>query len=143
MATALRGIPDVPYNVPDGVMQLKIDPLLGIMIGEDEEGIYEYFYQENPPPEVEAYLPPLEDPTAEDFPQQSIPDNMLDNPLQPQPPEHIPPPPPAPPPSPEPQGESVKAEPRATHQNATKTTGNGNSNNNSSSNNAAARAMNQ
>ena len=133
MATALRGIPDAPYSQPDGVMQLKIDPLLGILIGEDEEGIYEYFYQENPPPEVEAYIPPLDDPTAEDFPQQFIPDNMLDNPLQPQPPEYIRPA--------EPQGESVKAQPRPNHQSTTKTTGNA-GNNNSSSNNAAARAMN-
>ncbi len=131
MATALRGIPDVPYSQPDGVMQLKIDPLLGIMIGEDEEGIYEYFYHENPPPEVEMVLPPLEDPTADDFPQQSIPDNMLDNPLQPQPPEFVPPP------APVSQGESVKAEPRPTPQVNSKTTGS----NNNSGNNAAARAM--
>ncbi len=83
MATALQGMPDVPYNVPDGVMQLKIDPLLGIMISEDEEGIYEYFYQENPPPEVETYLPPLEEPTAADFPESAFPDSITDNPLQP------------------------------------------------------------
>ena len=134
MATALRGIPDVPYSQPDGVMQLKIDPLLGIMIGEDEEGIYEYFYQENPPPEVEMVLPPLEDPTADDFPQQSIPDNMLDNPLQPQPPEFVPPP--------APQGESDKAEPRPSPLTNSKPTGNTNNSSNHGNNNAAARAMN-
>lgn len=89
MATALRGLPDVPASVPDGVMQLKIDPLLGILIGEDEEGIYEYFYNETPPPEVETYIPPLEEPTAEDFPATAFPDSMLDNPLQP-PPKHKP-----------------------------------------------------
>ncbi len=110
MATALRGIPDVPYSPPDGIMQLKIDPLLGIMIGEDEEGEYEYFYQENPPPEVEMILPPMEDPSADDFPQH-IPENMLDNPLQPAPPVHEPP---------ELQGESVKAEPRPMPQTITK-----------------------
>jgi penicillin-binding protein 1A len=130
MATALRGVPDVPYSQPDGVMQLKIDPLLGIMIGEDEEGIYEYFYHENPPPEVEAYIPPLEDPTFEDFPQQSIPDNMLDNPLQPQPPDLAPPQEQLPP------GESVKAEPRHNPPANTKP------NSNANSANAAARAMN-
>jgi penicillin-binding protein 1A len=89
MATALRGVPDVPVSVPDGVMQLKIDPLLGILISEDEEGIYEYFYNETPPPEVETYIPPLEEPTAQDFPAASFPDSMLDNPLQP-PPRHEP-----------------------------------------------------
>jgi penicillin-binding protein 1A len=83
MATALRGTPDVPVSVPDGVMQLKIDPLLGILISEDEEGIYEYFYNETPPPEVETFIPPLEEPTSEDFPAAAFPDNMLDNPLQP------------------------------------------------------------
>jgi penicillin-binding protein 1A len=82
MATALSGIPDVPYSVPDGVMQLKIDPLLGIMIGEDDEGEYEYFYHENPPPEVEMILPPMEEPTEADFPESAFPDSMTDNPLQ-------------------------------------------------------------
>jgi penicillin-binding protein 1A len=83
MATALKGVPDVPYNVPDGVMTVKIDPTLGTLINEDEEGVYEYFYQENPPPSVEIILPAMEDPTESDFP----PDNLPNNPLQPGPPE--------------------------------------------------------
>jgi penicillin-binding protein 1A len=131
MATALRGVPDVPYSPPDGVMQLKIDPLLGIMIDEDEEGVYEYFYQENPPPEVERILPPMEDP---DFPRQSIPDNMLDNPLQPAPPAHSPQPPPEL--EPDPFGESAKAQPRPSQQGSTRSAGN------ATSGNAAARAIN-
>jgi hypothetical protein len=53
------------------------------MISEDEEGIYEYFYNETPPPEVETFIPPLEEPTAADFPASAFPDSMLDNPLQP------------------------------------------------------------
>ena len=130
MATALRGIPDVPYKVPDGVMQLKISGYTGAMVGEDEEGLYEYFYHENPPREVIEYIQPLEDPTYEDFPQQSIPDNMLDNPLQPQPPEYAPPTEQLPP------SESVRAEPRSNQAGTTKTTGN------ASPSNAAARAMN-
>jgi len=81
MATALRDMPEVPYNVPDGVMQVKIDPTLGTLINEDEEGIYEYFYQENPPPSVETVLPPMQDPTDEYFP----PESMINNPLQPPP----------------------------------------------------------
>ncbi len=84
MATALKGVPDVPYNVPDGVMKVKIDPLLGTLINEDEEGMYEYFYQENPPPSVETILPPMNDPTESDFPDSVFPDSILDNPLQPQ-----------------------------------------------------------
>jgi len=87
MSTALQGMPDVPYTVPDGVMKVKIDALLGTLVNEDEEGIYEYFYQENPPPVVETVLPPMEDPTASDFPESAFPNSMTDNPLQPQPPE--------------------------------------------------------
>lgn len=82
MATALRGMPDVPYSVPDGVMQVKIDADTGTLINEDDNGIYEYFYQENPPPAVETILPPMEEPTESDFP-----DSVIDNPLQPQPPD--------------------------------------------------------
>ncbi len=82
MGVALQGTPDVPYSVPDGVIKVKIDPTLGTLINEDEEGIYEYFYQENPPPSVEYVLPPLLDPTDADFP----PDSMINNPLQPAPP---------------------------------------------------------
>ncbi len=78
MATALKGVPDVPYSMPDGVMQVKIDALLGTLTNEDEDGIYEYFYQENPPPTVETILPPMQEPTEADFP-----DSMIDNPLQP------------------------------------------------------------
>lgn len=87
MATALNGVPDVPYSVPDGVMKVKIDGLTGTLINEDEDGIYEYFYQENPPPSLEAVLPPMEEPTASDFPDNAFPNSITDNPLQPRPPE--------------------------------------------------------
>jgi len=43
--------------------------------------MYEYFYQENPPPSVEIVLPPMQDPTDTEFP----PDSMIDNPLSPPP----------------------------------------------------------
>jgi penicillin-binding protein 1A len=86
MQTALQGMPDVPYSVPDGVMTVKIDALLGTLANEDDEGIYEYFYQETPPPVIETVLPPMEEPSAADFPDSSFPDSMTDNPLQPHPP---------------------------------------------------------
>lgn len=79
MATALKGMPDVPYSVPDGVMSVKINPYSGTLVGEDDDGVYEYFYHENPPPTEEAYFPPMLDPNETDFP-----DSMIDNPLQPQ-----------------------------------------------------------
>jgi penicillin-binding protein 1A len=59
MATALKGVPDVEPVVPDGVLALRVDPLTGIRADNDDDGIYEYFYHENPPPEVEFSLPSL------------------------------------------------------------------------------------
>lgn len=59
MATALKGIPDEEPVVPDGVLALRVDPLTGVRADNDDDGIYEYFYHENPPPEVEFSLPSL------------------------------------------------------------------------------------
>lgn len=59
MATALKGVPDVEPIVPDGVLALRVDPLTGVRADNDENGIYEYFYHENPPPEIEFSLPSL------------------------------------------------------------------------------------
>jgi len=61
MATALRSIPEVEMPIPDGVLSLRIDPTTGIRADNDENGIYEYFYHENPPPEVDVPLPSLLD----------------------------------------------------------------------------------
>lgn len=61
MASALRGVPEVEPVVPDGIMALRIDPVTGVRADNDENGIYEYFYHENPPPEVEEQLPSLFD----------------------------------------------------------------------------------
>ena len=82
MATALNGMPDERYKVPDGVMQNKINAYTGTLVNEDDEGIYEYFYHENPPPSGQIELPPMLDPSDADFP----PDSLIDNPLQPAPP---------------------------------------------------------
>lgn len=59
MATALKSLPMSDFPVPDGVMSLRIDPTTGIRADNDENGIYEYFYHENPPPEVEVPLPSM------------------------------------------------------------------------------------
>ncbi|PPD56532.1 MAG: penicillin-binding protein 1A [Methylotenera sp.] len=79
MATALKGMPDNPVKIPDGVMTVKINPDTGVLVGEDEDGINEYFYHENPPPTAEIALPPMEEPDVSSFPE-----NMI-NPLQWQP----------------------------------------------------------
>jgi penicillin-binding protein 1A len=84
MDTALKGKPDNPYEVPAGVMSLRIDPVTGTLADdfEDEEAIDEYFYHESPPPILELDLPPLMDAFESAFP----PDNLPNNPLQPTPP---------------------------------------------------------
>ena len=61
MATALRGVPDEEPVIPDGVMALRVDPVTGVRADNDENGIYDYFYHENPPPEIETVLPSLFD----------------------------------------------------------------------------------
>ncbi len=81
MDTALRTTPDTPMAMPDGVMKVKIDPTLGTLVDESEEGVYEYFYHENPPPSVERSLPGLFD--SDDSTPSTFPDSLTDNPLQP------------------------------------------------------------
>ena len=58
MASALKGMPDVPYAVPDGINQIKINPVTGRRASDDEGGIYEYFYNEFPPLEGEPVAIP-------------------------------------------------------------------------------------
>jgi len=58
MATALRGVPEVANEVPDGVSLISIDPTTGIR-SDDEDSINEYFYHENPPPQLEVPLLPM------------------------------------------------------------------------------------
>lgn len=78
MATALRGLPINDTPIPDGVMALRIDPTTGIRADNDENGIYEYFYHENPPPEIEIPLPSmLDDAEAADEPPLSQAQRML------------------------------------------------------------------
>ncbi len=55
MATALRNIPDANMAMPDGITVVNIDPTTGIR---DASGMTEYFYHENPPPQIEMDLPP-------------------------------------------------------------------------------------
>lgn len=54
MAQALHGTPDQPYPVPEGVSYLKINPVTGKHVAESDDGMYEYFYNEFPPPEADS-----------------------------------------------------------------------------------------
>jgi penicillin-binding protein 1A len=58
MATALRGQPDEYSPVPGGVSAIRIDPTTGVR-EDGDEGVYEYFYHENPPPEAESFFSDL------------------------------------------------------------------------------------
>jgi penicillin-binding protein 1A len=58
MATALKGVPEVAMRMPEGVSAIYIDPTTGTR---DDSGILEYFYHENPPPQIESSFPPLLD----------------------------------------------------------------------------------
>ena len=51
MSVALRNVPDISPNPPAGVDTLRININTGARAGEDENGTYEYFYHEFPPPE--------------------------------------------------------------------------------------------
>ncbi|HSI44421.1 MAG TPA: penicillin-binding protein 1A [Methylotenera sp.] len=66
MATALKGVPDEELPMPDGILAIKIDPTTGIRADNDEGAIYDYFYHENPPPEVEVPVAPMSDDPATD-----------------------------------------------------------------------------
>jgi len=67
MGKVLQGVPDEPYPVPDGVVQAKINPLTGLLVDENEGGLYEYFYQEFMPAQEnpgESYILNGEAPTG-------------------------------------------------------------------------------
>jgi len=59
MASALRNVPDEPYAVPEGISSYKIDSLTGTREKGNESGIYEYFYREFPPPQIEQDFVPI------------------------------------------------------------------------------------
>jgi penicillin-binding protein 1A len=91
MSTALAGMPDVPYKVPDGVVQLKVNAANGGLVDDYDDGVYEYFYHENPPPRHYITIEPIEEPTYQDFPDGAFENTPnAPNPLQPQPPEIAP-----------------------------------------------------
>ncbi len=49
MAVALKGMPDNPLVIPDGIVSVKVHLGSGTHAAEDESGIYEYFYDEFQP----------------------------------------------------------------------------------------------
>jgi penicillin-binding protein 1A len=53
MGKVLKGVPEAVFSAPDGVITAKINPDTGLRDPENKDGIIEYFYQENLPPEQE------------------------------------------------------------------------------------------
>ena len=53
MGKVLKGVPEAKFSIPEGVITAKINPDTGLRDPENKNGIIEYFYQENLPPEQE------------------------------------------------------------------------------------------
>lgn len=51
MGKVLKGVPEADLVVPEGVVTVKINPQSGRRVADGDEGIPEYFYQENIPAE--------------------------------------------------------------------------------------------
>lgn len=51
MATALKGVPEVPLEPPQGVVAVKVNPDTGLRVADAQPGVVEYFYQEFVPSE--------------------------------------------------------------------------------------------
>jgi len=51
MRKVLTGVPETSYSAPEGVITAKINPDTGLLDPTNQNGIIEYFYQENLPPE--------------------------------------------------------------------------------------------
>lgn len=54
MAVALKDVPETNMVMPEGIMSVKIDPATGVL---DEAGVIDFFYNENPPQQVESIMP--------------------------------------------------------------------------------------
>ncbi len=54
MAKVLKGVPESTLAVPPGVVAVKIDPQTGLREPDGQDGLTEFFYQENVPPEQGA-----------------------------------------------------------------------------------------
>ncbi len=73
MQATLKGVPIYQYKVPEGILQLKVDAYTGAQVGEDDQGIFEYFYEEHLPQSQPENLPGLFDPENEQAPEQDEP----------------------------------------------------------------------
>jgi penicillin-binding protein 1A len=54
MQTALKGVPQIGWVQPGGIISLTVDPASGLRVPEDTPGMTEHFMQEFPPREAES-----------------------------------------------------------------------------------------
>lgn len=111
MATALRSFPDVEPVVPEGISAIKIDPATGTRVDDDDsEGVYEYFYHENPPPDAPSFFESLfgSDNESEETDSEETPAPSSDSTFSPLLPNRAPPQPAPPKPNREPQVNPLK-----------------------------------
>lgn len=52
MGRVLKGVPEAAIEAPEGVVAVKIDAQTGLRVAGNQDGLVEYFYQENLPPET-------------------------------------------------------------------------------------------
>jgi penicillin-binding protein 1A len=111
MATALRSFPDVEPVTPEGISAIKIDPVTGTRVDDDDsEGVYEYFYHENPPPDAPSFFENLfgSDNEGDDAEMDESPPPASDSTFSPLLPNRAPPQPLPPKPNKEPQVNPLK-----------------------------------
>lgn len=58
MGTVLKGVPELPFTPPPGVVAVRVSPETGMRVGDGEGGVADYFYQEFVPPEGSPSLAP-------------------------------------------------------------------------------------
>ena len=51
MGYALKGVAEVPFTPPPGIISARVNPETGTRAAEGEAGVVDFFYQEFPPPE--------------------------------------------------------------------------------------------
>ena len=57
MEKALAGVPQATYVMPEGVVIAVVDPLTGLRLPENSDGITEFFYPEFLPAREESETP--------------------------------------------------------------------------------------
>ena len=67
MKTALQGVPEQPFNQPEGVVSVRIDAETGLLAAPGQSNtLFEYFREENVPKQLVKAAPAIDEFGAED-----------------------------------------------------------------------------